>query len=161
MKRTESIYSEHDGDSESLSKYAKDANKVNAQACKISFKNVKYTVTVPTTREERKEPGVGNTKQLQVLKDCTGYALPGQTCFIMGASGAGKTSLLNVMADRIGRASGSSLSGEVMLNDKYNLNQSLFAKYSSYVMQDDVIFQYFTVKEALTFSARLKLQIPE
>ena len=28
-------------------------------------------------------------------------------------------------------------------------------------MQDDVIFQYFTVKEALTFSARLKLTIPE
>ena len=121
MKRTESIYSENDGDSESLSKYAKEANKVNSQACKISFKNVKYTVTVPTNREERNQ-GQGNTKQLEVLKDCSGYALPGQTCFIMGASGAGKTSLLNVMADRIGKARGSTLSGQVMLNDKYNLN---------------------------------------
>ena len=28
-------------------------------------------------------------------------------------------------------------------------------------MQDDVVFAYFTVREALTFAARLKLQIPE
>ena len=26
-------------------------------------------------------------------------------------------------------------------------------------MQDDIIFEYFTVKEALTFAARLKLKI--
>jgi ABC-type multidrug transport system ATPase subunit len=28
-------------------------------------------------------------------------------------------------------------------------------------MQDDIIFRYFTVREALTFAARLKLKIPE
>jgi ABC-type multidrug transport system ATPase subunit len=28
-------------------------------------------------------------------------------------------------------------------------------------MQDDVIFPYFTVREALTFAARLKLKISE
>jgi len=28
-------------------------------------------------------------------------------------------------------------------------------------MQDDVIFAYFTVKEALTFAARLKLHVSE
>jgi ABC-type multidrug transport system ATPase subunit len=28
-------------------------------------------------------------------------------------------------------------------------------------MQDDVIFGYFTVREALTFAARLRLKIPE
>jgi len=26
------------------------------------------------------------------------------------------------------------------------------------VMQDDIVFKYFTVKEALTFAARLRLQ---
>ncbi len=28
-------------------------------------------------------------------------------------------------------------------------------------MQDDIVFAYFTVKEALTFAARLKLTVPE
>jgi len=38
---------------------------------------------------------------LRILKNCTGYAMPGQTLYIMGASGAGKTSLMNAIADRI------------------------------------------------------------
>ena len=41
----------------------------------------------------------------------------------MGASGAGKTSLLNVLSDRIGLKPGDSLTGEIKLNDKYNLDQ--------------------------------------
>ncbi len=28
-------------------------------------------------------------------------------------------------------------------------------------MQDDILFEWFTVKEALTFAARLKLTIPK
>ena len=79
----------------------------------------------------------------------------------MGASGAGKTSLLNRLADRISIKQGSELTGDVMLNDTHRLNAKLFAKYSTYVMQDDVIFPYFTVREALTFAARLKLRISE
>ena len=75
----------------------------------------------------------------------------------MGASGAGKTSLLNLLSDRIMMKPGMSKSGEIRLNDKYALNANLFANYGTYVMQDDVLFAYFTVKEALTFAARLKL----
>ena len=41
----------------------------------------------------------------------------------MGASGAGKTSLLNVLSDRIGLKNGDSLTGEIKYNDRYNLNQ--------------------------------------
>ena len=48
-----------------------------------------------------------------------------------------------------------------MFNDKYKLDQSTFGRFANYVMQDDVIFRYFTVREALTFAARLKLKIPE
>jgi ABC-type transport system involved in cytochrome bd biosynthesis fused ATPase/permease subunit len=40
----------------------------------------------------------------------------------MGASGAGKTSLLNVLSDRIGIKQGDSLTGEIKFNDRYQLN---------------------------------------
>lgn len=99
-------------------------------------------------------------KTLEVLKNCTGYALPGQTLYIMGASGAGKTSLMNAISDRISVNKTSQLTGEIKLNDSHRLNQKLFGQCATYVMQDDVLFPYFTVKEALTFSARLRLTIP-
>ena len=40
----------------------------------------------------------------------------------MGASGAGKTSLLNIISDRIAVRSGSKFSGQVFINDKYPVN---------------------------------------
>ena len=75
----------------------------------------------------------------------------------MGASGCGKTSLLNAISHRILVNKTCKLSGEVLLNDKIPFNSKLFGTCASYVMQDDVIFQYFTVNEALTVAARLKL----
>ena len=47
----------------------------------------------------------------------SGYAMPGQTLFIMGASGAGKTSLLNILSDRITTKPNEVLSGERLIND--------------------------------------------
>lgn len=75
----------------------------------------------------------------------------------MGSSGAGKTSLLNILSDRISTSGGAVLSGDVWLNDKTKLDQNTFGKYCSYVMQDDILFEHFTAKEALTFAARLRL----
>ena len=79
----------------------------------------------------------------------------------MGASGAGKTSLLNLISDRIAMKPGMSSSGSCTLNDKTPLTLESFSSYGSYVMQDDIIFAYFTVREALRFAARLKLTISE
>ncbi len=76
----------------------------------------------------------------------------------MGSSGAGKTSLLNILSDRISNKNGQVVKGKVMVNDKLPLTQEHFGKFGAYVMQDDILYDSFTPREALTFAARLKLQ---
>ena len=78
----------------------------------------------------------------------------------MGASGAGKTSLLNMLSDRIEKRPHQKLSGKVMINDSVELNSDTFGSVGAYVMQDDALLDCFTPKEALTFAARLKLKTP-
>lgn len=76
----------------------------------------------------------------------------------MGASGAGKTSLLNILADRVNaKAYNTKLSGNILFNDGIPVIKENFARYGGYVQQDDVLFSHFTVRECLTFTARLKL----
>jgi ABC-type molybdate transport system ATPase subunit len=67
-------------------------------------------------------------------------ALPGQTLFIMGASGAGKTSLLNAISGRIKPSNTVTLTGKTLLNNHTPISQSLYAKVGAYVTQDDILF---------------------
>lgn len=46
----------------------------------------------------------------------------------------------------------------MLVNDRDKMNMKLFGKIGCYVMQDDILFQWFTPREALTFAARLKLK---
>ncbi len=49
--------------------------------------------------------------------------MPGETLFIMGASGAGKTSLLNMLSDRVSERNGNTVKGKIMINDTVKLEQ--------------------------------------
>lgn len=138
-----------------------DAKRKCAVPIKLSWQDVEFCATIRTTNDERKaNPKLGNARKLEIVKKVSGYAPPGQTTYIMGSSGAGKTSLLNILADRVTSATPTTLSGNVLFNDKVPVNKDTFQKYAAYVMQDDVLFSRFTVKEALIFAARLKLKMP-
>ena len=91
-----------------------------------------------------------------ILKNISGSVSPGRLCAIIGASGAGKTSLLNILAGRLQGASRSAITGEIFLNgekvDPRNLGGDI-----AYVMQHDALFATQTPREALEFSAALRL----
>ena len=82
----------------------------------MTFENLEFEVNVVLSKEDQKIKGQSVGRQ-KIVKNVSGYALPGETLFIMGASGAGKTSLLNLLSDRISEKNGQTVSGKVMIND--------------------------------------------
>ena len=98
-------------------------------------------------------------KEEVILKRISGYMLPGHAYYIMGASGSGKTTFLNALSGRIRRDKLGRLSGECTLNDMVPLNSETFGLFGAYVMQEDILYEYFTVREALEFAARIKLNV--
>ena len=98
-------------------------------------------------------------KEEVILKRVSGFMLPGHAYYIMGASGSGKTTFLNALSGRIRRDKLCKLSGECTLNDMVPLNSETFGLFGAYVMQDDILYEYFTVREALEFAARIKLTV--
>jgi len=128
---------------------------------KLSWHNITFEVEVLCTKEQMEANGGLKYIRQEIVKDASGYAAPGQALYIMGSSGAGKTSLLNILSDRVRLINKAKLSGNILINDVVPVNQENFARFAAYVMQDDVLFSHFTVKEALTFAARLKLTTDE
>ena len=76
----------------------------------------------------------------------------------MGASGSGKTSLLNVLGQRLGLSPGSRMAGAVKCNNK-ELKTNDFGKFAAFVQQDDVLLHTFTPRESLRFAAKLRTSL--
>ena len=77
----------------------------------------KATATDRKTFSSLEWKNVGfKVKDRVILNNITGSVSPGRLCAIIGASGAGKTSLLNILAGRLQGASSSSISGDIFLN---------------------------------------------
>ena len=57
-------------------------------------------------------------KKKKILNNVTGFARPKEMVAIMGASGSGKTSLLNILGQRLDLSRGSKINGSVKCNGK-------------------------------------------
>ncbi|CDP18269.1 unnamed protein product [Coffea canephora] len=94
-----------------------------------------------------------NEKTRYILKNVNCEAKAGELTAIAGSSGAGKTSLLEILAGVIVR---SRVIGHVLVNGQ-PLNVAHFRRASGYVTQDEALFPLLTVEETLMYSARLRL----
>jgi len=91
-----------------------------------------------------------------ILSSCWGSVPSGKVAAIMGPSGAGKSSLLNVLAGRSAPAPGIHITGHVEVAGK-KINPVNFRENIAYVMQEDSLLATSTPREALEFSARMRL----
>ncbi|KAF9088595.1 hypothetical protein BGX29_000204 [Mortierella sp. GBA35] len=89
----------------------------------------------------------------EVLRDVSGLVRPGQVMAIMGASGAGKTSLLDILARR--HKSGT-VHGNIYINGR-TISHSEYKRVVGYVDQEDTLMSTLTVYETILYSALLRL----
>ncbi|CAK4560969.1 unnamed protein product, partial [Aphanomyces euteiches] len=108
----------------------------------LAFKDLHYFVPNPTKGEP----------ELELLKGISGYALPGTVTALMGSSGAGKTTLMDVIA---GRKTGGKIVGDILLNG-YKATDLAIRRCTGYCEQMDIHCESATFREALIFSSMLR-----
>lgn len=104
----------------------------------LTFKDVSFTATLPD-----------KTKKT-ILEPVSGHWEGGKIVAIMGPSGCGKSTLLDILANK----KTASYEGEILVNG--HPRDRLFSRITSYVGQEDVMPQFWTVREAINFNQRLK-----
>ncbi|XP_022144645.1 pleiotropic drug resistance protein 2-like isoform X4 [Momordica charantia] len=119
------------------------------QPLSLAFNQVNYYVDMPI---EMKMHGIEEGR-LQILRDVSGVFQPGILTALVGVSGAGKTTLMDVLA---GRKTSGYIEGSIYISG-YPKKQSTFARVSGYCEQNDIHSPYVTVYESLLFSAWLRL----
>ncbi|KAH7568028.1 hypothetical protein JRO89_XS07G0218100 [Xanthoceras sorbifolium] len=111
----------------------------------LKFQDVKFKITKMAIEDVK-----SSDEDKYILHGITGSVHPGEVLALMGPSGGGKTTLLNLLSGRVKLDSGT-----ITYNDQ-PYTKSL-KKRIGFVMQDDVAFPHLTVKETLTYAALLRL----
>ncbi|GER45742.1 ABC-2 type transporter family protein [Striga asiatica] len=109
----------------------------------LKFTDITYKVVLKS---------VTSTVERDILNGISGSVDPGEVLALMGPSGSGKTTLLSLLG---GRVSEPAFGGSITYNDQ-PYSKTLKSKIG-FVTQDDVLFPHLTVKETLTYAARLRL----
>lgn len=125
-----------------------------SQPLQLIFKDIGLDFKVAPDKSKGEK--FGSSKS--ILRDCTGVLHPGRVCAILGASGAGKTSLIQLIsrhrtwpAKNVAKESGVVMvNGEIVTDDKLRT-------ICAFVYQDDVMYTSLTVREHITLAAMLRL----
>ncbi|CAI5742913.1 unnamed protein product [Peronospora destructor] len=107
----------------------------------LCIKDLEYFVTLPSGEER------------QLLNGITAHFEPGRMVALMGATGAGKTTLMDVIA---GRKTGGRVVGDIVVNGELK-DPAYFSRITAYCEQMDIHSEAASIYEALVFSANLRL----
>lgn len=105
----------------------------------LHFSNISYSLT-------------SNSSNL-ILDGITGSVKNGQVMAIMGASGAGKSTFLDILARKQKRGT---VSGEILVNGRSVAHEE-YKKIMGFVDQEDTLMSTLTVYETVLYSALLRL----
>ncbi len=95
-----------------------------------------------------------------ILKNSCGYVKQGELVAIIGPSGGGKTTLLNVLARRYNMLSHSefAMNGSITLNNK-DLSRQLVMDYGAFLEQDDLLCETNTPRELIYESSIMRTNV--
>ncbi|CAK4124382.1 unnamed protein product [Aphanomyces euteiches] len=116
-------------------------NSLAFEPVALSFSDLSYTIDV------------SKTEKRQLLQGVHGFFQPGTLTALMGSTGAGKTTLMDVIA---GRKTAGVIDGNMFVNG-HLLDRKTFNGVSGYCEQTDMHEVTSTVREAFLFSAALRL----
>ncbi|CAM9446521.1 unnamed protein product [Ectocarpus sp. 4 AP-2014] len=122
------------------------------QKVDFRFRDVRYSVEVSKTKASLMG---GEAGVKQILKGVSGAVESGQILAIIGSSGAGKTSLLDVLVGKVSAGTkGLDITGDVTVNGKA-MSKSFFLENAAYVPQEDRLWSALTVRENLMFACKM------
>jgi len=120
--------------------------------CDVTWKDLSYKIDVVSKDKETNKKTITTRT---ILNSINGYAKAGECLAIMGSSGAGKTSLLNLLSGKIKNGTGRSVHGTINYNGK-SLSPNEISDTIGFVMQADIFLSFMTPEETFKFAADLR-----
>ncbi len=127
-------------------------NQAVCAPVELTVRDLGLVVDVPAD-----DSGGGAPSPKTLLAGVSWAAAPGELVAVMGASGAGKSTMLSVIAGRFERVPGgaAALTGDVLFNGAPRA--ALPSSAVAFVAQEDVFLEAMTARETLAFAAAIKV----